>query len=44
MGFEVLPGLVDHPLELAEMGQHGEHCFDDHAHIPLASSPESVGG
>src|SRR3989337_1154339 len=33
---EISPNPVHHLLEMAHQGQHGEHCFDDHARIPLA--------
>ncbi len=33
---EISPHPVHHLLEMAHQGQHGQHCFDDHARIPLA--------
>ena len=34
---EISPNPVHHLLEMTNQGQHGEHRFDNHARIPLAS-------
>ena len=35
--FEICPTAVHHLFEMTNQGQHGEHRFDNHARIPLAS-------
>lgn len=42
---EIVPGFVGHALEVADIGEHGEHGFDDHADIPFpAFAKTQVGG
>ena len=41
MGFKVLPSLMRHVLEVADVSQHGKNCFNDHADIPLTSLTEA---
>ena len=36
-GFEIVPDLVAETLEFADIGQHGQNRFNNHADIPFTA-------
>ena len=44
-GFKIEPIFVRHLFEVADVGQHGEHGFDDHMHVLFTALAQAqIGG
>src|SRR5262245_59812828 len=44
MGLKIGPNLMGHVLEVTDIGKHGKHSFDDHAHVPFTALAEAQVG
>lgn len=45
MRLEIVPASMRQVFEVTDLRQHGEHGFDEHAHVPFAAFTQTqVGG